>query len=34
MMPPMPYSFANMTNQDLDAVIVYLRSLAPLPLPR
>ncbi len=35
MMPPMPYSyFAKMTDQDLDAVIVYLRSLAPLPLPR
>lgn len=35
MMPPMPYSyFAKMTDQDLDAVILYLRSLEPLPLPR
>jgi len=32
MFPPMPYGFlANMTQDDLDAVILYLRSLPPLP---
>lgn len=32
MMPPMPYGFfANMTAEDLDAIILYLRSLPPLP---
>lgn len=31
MLPPMPYEFlAKMTNDDLDAVILYLRSLPPL----
>ncbi len=34
MTPPMPYAFlANMTAEDLDAVILYLRSLEPLPMP-
>ena len=34
MMPPMPYGYlAQMTPQDLDAVILYLRSLPPLPDP-
>ncbi|WP_245686531.1 c-type cytochrome [Paracoccus tibetensis] len=34
MMPPMPYDyFAKMTDQDVDAVILYLRSLQPLPSP-
>lgn len=34
MTPPMPYVYlANMTPDDLDAIILYLRSLAPLPLP-
>ena len=32
MMPPMPYPFlARMTPEDLEAVVVYLRSLPPLP---
>lgn len=32
MMPPMPYHFyAAMTPEDLDAVILYLRQLPPLP---
>lgn len=32
MMPPMPYiNFARMTQNDLDAVIMYLRSLPALP---
>ena len=32
MMPPMPYGFlAGMTPEDLDAIILYLRSLPPLP---
>ncbi len=32
MLPPMPYSYlARMTPEDLDAVILYLRSLKPLP---
>jgi mono/diheme cytochrome c family protein len=32
MLPPMPYAFlAKMTPEDLDAVILYLRSLPPLP---
>ncbi len=32
MKPPMPYSFlSRMTAQDLDALIVYLRSVPPLP---
>jgi hypothetical protein len=31
-MPPMPYiNFARMTQNDLDAVIMYLRSLPALP---
>ncbi|MGZ3217399.1 c-type cytochrome [Paracoccus sp. T5] len=35
MMPPMPYAYlANMTREDLDAIILYLRSLKPLPLPQ
>ena len=34
MMPPMGYSFyATMTENDLDAVILFLRSLPPLPSP-
>ncbi|MGD9912739.1 MAG: cytochrome C [Rhizobiaceae bacterium] len=34
MLPPMPYPFlAKMTPDDLDAVILYLRSLPPLPDP-
>lgn len=34
MLPPMPYGyFARMTPQDIDAVIIYLRSLPPLPDP-
>jgi len=34
MMPPMPYAYlANMKPEDLDAIILYLRSLKPLPLP-
>lgn len=33
MTPPMPYGhFAQMTSQDLDAVVLYLRSLEPLPM--
>ena len=33
MMPPMPYAYlARMTSDDLDAIILYLRSLKPLPL--
>ena len=33
MMPPMPYAYlAKMTPEDLDAIILYLRSLKPLPL--
>lgn len=32
MMPPMPYAyFAKMTDSDLAAIIMYLRSLPPLP---
>jgi mono/diheme cytochrome c family protein len=32
MAPPMPYSFlARMTDEDLEAVVLYLRSLDPLP---
>lgn len=32
MMPPMPYSFlAKMTDDDLAAIILYLRTLPPLP---
>ena len=32
MLPPMPYHyFANMSPQDLDAVILYLRTVPPLP---
>jgi mono/diheme cytochrome c family protein len=32
MLPPMPYPFlAKMTAEDLDAVVLYLRSLPPLP---
>ena len=32
MMPPMPYPYlANMTNDDLAAIILYLRTLPPLP---
>jgi len=32
MLPPMPYSFfANMTDDDLAAIILYLRTLPPLP---
>lgn len=32
MTPPMPYGFlANMSQDDLDAIILYLRSLPPLP---
>lgn len=32
MLPPMPYPFlARMTEGDLDAVVLYLRSLPPLP---
>ncbi|MCR8550351.1 cytochrome c [Salipiger sp. P9] len=32
MLPPMPYGYlAGMTPEDLDAVILYLRSLPPLP---
>ncbi|WP_157373956.1 c-type cytochrome [Salipiger sp. CCB-MM3] len=32
MLPPMPYGYlARMTAEDLDAVILYLRSLPPLP---
>ncbi len=35
MNPPMPYSFlARMTDDDLDAIVMYLRSLPPLPNPR
>ena len=34
MTPPMPYGyFANATPEDLGVIILYLRSLAPLPLP-
>ncbi|MBF9036494.1 cytochrome C [Rhodobacterales bacterium HKCCE2091] len=32
MLPPMPYPFlANMTDEDLQAIILFLRSLPPLP---
>jgi mono/diheme cytochrome c family protein len=32
MMPPMPYGFlARMAPEDLDAIVMYLRSLPPLP---
>jgi hypothetical protein len=32
MLPPMPYGFlAGMTPEDLDAIVMYLRSLPPLP---
>jgi hypothetical protein len=32
MHPPMPYGYlAKMTSGDLDAIILYLRSLPPLP---
>jgi mono/diheme cytochrome c family protein len=34
MLPPMPYGYlAKMTPEDLDAVVLYLRSLPPLPDP-
>ena len=34
MLPPMPYPFlARTTPEDLDAIILYLRSLPPLPDP-
>ncbi|KAA9009273.1 c-type cytochrome [Histidinibacterium aquaticum] len=34
MMPPMPYGhFANMTDEDVQAVVAYLRTLPPLPDP-
>jgi mono/diheme cytochrome c family protein len=34
MLPPMPYGFlARMTPEDLDAIVLYLRSLPPLPDP-
>lgn len=34
MLPPMPYEFlARMTDDDLAAVVLYLRSLPPLPNP-
>jgi mono/diheme cytochrome c family protein len=34
MLPPMPYSFlAKMTDEDAAAIILYLRSLPPLPGP-
>lgn len=34
MLPPMPYEFlARMTDEDLDAIVLYLRSLPPLPDP-
>jgi hypothetical protein len=30
MLPPMPYAYyANMTAEDLDAIVAYLRSLSP-----
>lgn len=33
--PPMGFSYyANMTEPDLDALIAYLRTLKPVPLPR
>jgi mono/diheme cytochrome c family protein len=35
MLPPMPYPYlAKMTPEDLDAVVLYLRSLKPLPDPQ
>ena len=34
MLPPMPYGYlARMTPEDLDAVVLYLRALPPLPDP-
>jgi mono/diheme cytochrome c family protein len=34
MLPPMPYSYlAKLSPEDLDAIILYLRSLPPLPNP-
>jgi hypothetical protein len=34
MQPPMPYLFlSEMTAEDLDAIVLYLRSLPPLPDP-
>jgi mono/diheme cytochrome c family protein len=34
MLPPMPYGFlAKMSAEDLDAIVLYLRSLPPLPDP-
>jgi mono/diheme cytochrome c family protein len=34
MMPPMPYGYlARMTEEDLDAVVMYLRTIPPLPDP-
>lgn len=34
MLPPMPYPYlARMTGQDLDALVLYLRSVPPLPNP-
>ena len=34
MLPPMPYGFfARMTPEDLDAIVLYLRALPPLPNP-
>ena len=33
MMPPMPYAyFAKMTNEDLDALVAYLRTIPPHPV--
>ena len=33
LMPPMPYSYyAKMTEQDLDALITYLRTIPPHPV--
>jgi len=35
MLPPMPYGFLDRTTpEDLDAIVLYLRSLPPLPNPR
>lgn len=34
MLPPMPYAYlARMTPEDLDAIVLYLRALPPLPDP-
>jgi hypothetical protein len=33
-LPPIPYDFfAKMTAEDLDAIVLYLRSLSPPPNP-